>query len=127
MSGILPDGYRFTMIAVAMLKRAVLDEQTPPADRVRFLEGMSRWIDVHFTEEMLRMIEPAGDTECQIVHEVMSLDRGREISDRIVSGTLNILTSERVFSHICTLNPSIPAAIKLRDQSWSKPNANQSE
>lgn len=113
-------GHRYAMIAAAITKRTLLDDGIKPADRLHLLESMNKSTDLYFTEDMLRMIDPAGDLECQIVHEAMSLDRGREIADRIRHGSFNVLTSDGVWQHFCKLNPSIPAAIRQRAESCAR-------
>jgi len=83
-------------------------------DLISPLVGMSTPTSSFFlSPEMLAIIEPAGDTEMEMMNEARSLDRE---DDRLGQASFDVLTSWRVFGHFRRLNPSFLAAIKLRQQ-----------
>jgi hypothetical protein len=110
----MPAGHKFFMIAVAMFKRTLADGGLAPADELRFLQGMESVVDVHFTEEMVRLIEPASDLECKIVHEAMALDKGAK--DDRMNASFKVLTDDRVFDRFVELNAGIFAALKWQEE-----------
>jgi hypothetical protein len=107
-----PSGYKLIFIMVALTKRALLTKDIKPAEQLLLLEKMNGLTDQYFTPEMLATIEPMGDTEYEIFKEARSLSPP---GDKTCRASFDVLTSPRVFGHFITLNPSILAAIKLRD------------
>jgi hypothetical protein len=79
---------------------------------LRFLEALNGMTDLNFTAPMLQMIEPMRDTGFQIWKEAKTLDRD---GDKSCMASFRVLTGWRVFQHFLRLNPSILAAIKLRE------------
>lgn len=112
---IVPSGYRYVFTIVALTKRALLADM-PHAERLALLESMHGLTDMHFTPEMLAMIQPAGEAECAIISEALKLDDGLETpADRVIrGGSFEVLTSERVWRGLCALNSSFGAAIRSR-------------
>jgi hypothetical protein len=107
-----PSGYLLLFIIVALTKRALLTEGIKPAEQLHLLEKMNRLTDQYFTPAMLAVIEPMGDTEYKIYEQAKSLDPP---GDKSARASFDVLTIPRVFWHLVTLNPSILAAIKLRE------------
>jgi hypothetical protein len=102
-----PAGRQQDLIWIALAKRVLLDFGTShPAEQLRLLECMHKLAD----PEMVAIIDPAGDTECQIIDAARSLDPP---DDKWGRASFDVLTSARVFGHLATLNPSLLAAIKL--------------
>jgi hypothetical protein len=97
---------------VALTKRALLTKDIKPAEQLLLLEKMNSLTDQYFTPEMLATIEPMGDIGYEIFKVARSLDLP---GDKSARPSFDVLTSPRVFRHFVTLNPSILAAIKLRD------------
>jgi hypothetical protein len=106
-----PVGYRYSFILAALTKRFLLHDEIQPADKLELLERLHSLVDFYFTTEMLATIEPASDTEWQIYETAETLDPA---DDKRARASFDILTSGTVFDHICTLNPSILAAIKMK-------------
>lgn len=113
-----PVGYLHTFIAVSLMKRALLTEGIKPAEQLDLLEKMNSWLDLYFTREMLATIEPICDTGYAIFAEAKSLDRP---ADKLGQASFEVLTCPRVFWHLTTLNPSILAAIKLKEAARAAP------
>jgi hypothetical protein len=108
-------GHKMDFIAVALTKRVLQMPNIKPNDKLYLLEKLNGMTDIYFRAEMLAMIEPAGDIECQIICEANSLDPPGDTTHGMAS--YRVLTSPNVFQHFLTLNPSILAAIKLR-KTW---------
>jgi hypothetical protein len=108
-----PPGYQMNFIIVALTKRALLMEEIKPGEQLELLENMNALTDRYFTAEMLSMIEPVSDTEYEIFAAAKMLDKP---SDKCATASFKVLTSPRVFWHICTLNPSILAALRHEAQ-----------
>jgi hypothetical protein len=108
-------GHKMDFIAVALTKRVLQTPNIKPGEKLYLLEKMNGMTDIYFRAEMLAMIEPAGDIECQIISEANSLDPRGDTTHGMAS--YRVLTSPNVFQHFLTLNPSILAAIKWR-QEW---------
>jgi hypothetical protein len=71
----IPQGYWPIFIMVALAKRGLLDPKIKPGEQLHMLELMDELVDPpFFTSEMLAMIAPASDTECEIVELAHSLD-----------------------------------------------------
>jgi hypothetical protein len=107
-----PSGYLLTFIMIALTKRALLTKDIKPADQLLLLEKMNGLTDQYFTPEMLATVEPMGNTEYKIFEKAKSLDRP---GDKAGRASYKVLTSPHVFWHFITLNPSILAAMKLRE------------
>lgn len=108
-------GCRPRFIIAALAKRGLLDPNIKPGQQLHMLELMNQLTDpLHFTPEMLAMIAPASNTECEIVELAHSLDQPDDKRGRY---SYDILMNERVWEFFCTLNPSFLAAIRHRVES----------
>jgi hypothetical protein len=67
--------------------------------------------------EMVAMIEPLNDKGYTIYAEAKSLDPP---GDKSADASFRVMTSEKVFGHFLTLNPSILKAIEWRETSQRK-------
>jgi hypothetical protein len=99
-----PVGYRYTMVFVAHVKRALVSCEMPVGARLQMLEAINGSVDSYFTAAALAAIEPACDTEAQMIEECLKIEDGKG---------LDLLASWEVFGHLLALNPSLLAAIKL--------------
>jgi hypothetical protein len=114
-------GHALSFIAVALVKRALLDDTTMNAgDRLRLLEKLNGLTDLNFTAAMLALIDPMSDLELEIYREAKSLDPPRPKKDDPRSlhfqASFEILTSPKVFEHFIALNPGLAAAVRLYEQ-----------
>jgi hypothetical protein len=110
---LVSSGHMMDFIVVALTKRVLQTPNIKPGDKLYLLEKLNGMTDIYFRAEMLAMIEPAGDIECQIISEANSLDPPDDTTHGMAS--YRVLTSPNVFQHFLTLNPSILAAIKWRE------------
>jgi hypothetical protein len=116
----IPQGYWPIFIMVALAKRGLLDPKIKPGEQLHMLELMDELVDPpFFTSEMLAMIAPASDAECEIVELAHSLDPP---DDKRGLYSYKIFTNGRVWEFFCTLNPSILAAMRQRYESTTRPS-----
>jgi hypothetical protein len=104
----IPVGYKFNLLLIALIKRALKCKMSA-GERLQILERLNGMTDGYITPEMLAMIEPAGNTEFEIIKEAQSLDT---TADRC-EASFAVLTMPDVFEKFLCLNPSLLAAIKL--------------
>jgi hypothetical protein len=107
-----PAGYVHLMLMAAYAKRG-LQFKASIGKRLKLLELLNSLTDGYFTPEMLSVIEPMCDTQMEMVSEARSLVRE---DDRLGNASFAVLTKPQVFGHFRRLNPSLLAAIKLRQQ-----------
>jgi hypothetical protein len=107
---LVPAGYKFEMLVISYIKRVLQTCEMKAHERLRFLEGLNTFTDSYLGPEVLAMIEPMSDIECEMVHEARSLNRE---GDKLGSASFDILTSREVFGHFVKLNPSLLAAIEF--------------
>jgi hypothetical protein len=106
-----PVGYRFTMISAAFVKAALSKVKMTAAERLDHLEKLNGMVDAYFTEPALAAIQPASDTEIDIIGEALELDRG---SDKpLLDASFELLTSWEVFNHLLALNRSLMESVRL--------------
>jgi hypothetical protein len=105
-------GYKLFLILIALVKRALLTPGIRAHEKLEFLEGLERLPDNYLMPEMVAMIEPMCDKGYAIYAEAKRLDPP---GDKTGNASFAVLTSERVFGHFVTLNPSILNAIRWRE------------
>ena len=108
----VPAGYKWIFILIALAKLALLTRGIAPAEKLRFLEFLDTAPDSYMTREMVAMIDPLDDAGYAIYAEAKTLDPP---GDKLGEASFRVLTSERVFGHFLTLNPSILKAIEWRE------------
>jgi hypothetical protein len=111
----VPQGYKFSLLAIACIKRAVAQPGMKAGERLHWLEKLNGMTDNYISEEMLAVIERMGDTEMAIVREAMSLNR----ADDHGMPSFRVLTSWKVFNDLLSLNPSLLAAIKFSKKQFA--------
>jgi hypothetical protein len=107
----VPCGYQHLLLIIAYVKRTLVLCEMKAGERLHMLEWLNKQTDNYILPEMLAVIEPMSDAEMAMMHEARSLDQ--EGSD---SKSFEILTSQKVFNSFLALNPSILAAIRLRER-----------
>lgn len=115
----VPVGYLYTLVIVAYTKRALVSSKTPVGERLRMLEAINGFVDGYFTEAALAAIEPARETEAEMIAECLNVDEGEPRRGK----GLDLLASWEVFGHLLALNPSLLAAIKLCERNAAMPSA----
>jgi hypothetical protein len=107
----VPTGYQHLLLVIAYIKRALVLCEMKAGERLHHLEWLNKQTDNYISPEMLAIIEPMSDAEIAMMHEARSLDQNE--SD---SKSFEILTNWKVFNSFLALNPSILAAIRLRER-----------
>lgn len=100
----IPVGYRYSMIGIAVTKRALGDERLPAGEKLDLLEKLHGYADGQYiTPAMLAVIEPASNAEVAIVNAAVSLDGDSERG----SASYNVLVRDEVFSLFRSVFPAI--------------------
>lgn len=107
----VPRGYMHHMLAIALGKRILADDDLRLGDRLYVLEMINALTDSYISPEMLAAIQPMSDTELTIFREAKSLDADGE---KLGQASFKVLTSWKVFNYFLALNPSLLVAIKMR-------------
>jgi hypothetical protein len=107
----VPPGYQHLLLVIAYIKRVLVICEMKAGERLHHLEWLNKQTDNYVSPEMLAIIEPMSDAEMAMMHEARSLDQ--KGSD---AKSFAILTRWKVFHSFLALNPSILAAIKLRER-----------
>jgi hypothetical protein len=108
----VPPGYQHLLLVIAYIKRVLVVCEMKAGERLYHLEWLNKQTDNNYiSPEMLAIIEPMSDAEMAMMHEARSLDQ--KGSD---AKSFEILTRWKVLNSFLALNPSILAAIKLRER-----------
>ena len=107
----IPPGYQHLLLVIAYIKRVLVVCGMKAGERLHYLEWLNKQTDNYISPEMLAIIEPMSNAEMAMMHEAQSLDPKGSNSE-----SFKILTRWNVFNSFLALNPSILAAIKLRER-----------
>lgn len=116
-----PPGYLHILLLAALTKRA-LQEKLSVSHRLHFLEKLNCLTDDYLTPYMLSMVEPASDTEFQMIAAARSLDSP---DDKAGSASFRVLSTPSVYAHFVALNPSLLAALRWRQQTLRAPQVRE--
>jgi hypothetical protein len=105
-----PDGHKYTLVFVSLVKRLLVDEMEP-AYRLRFLEWLDKCADTWLRPDMVAVIEPMCADGYEMVREAQKLGAGK---------MFDVFARWEVFNAFVALNPSILAAIKLPPPGWER-------
>jgi hypothetical protein len=105
------------LIVIAQVKRLILDPRMKAGDRLHALETITSWArSPGLTVEMLEAVEPASDTEMEMIDAARELDPHPWPPDRYsVPASFDVLSDS--FEHFKRLNRGIAAAIE-HVQKW---------
>jgi hypothetical protein len=104
-----PVGYLHILLMIALTKRVLTTCKMKAGERLQILERLNKLTEGYITPAVLRLIEPIGDTECEMFAVARSLDTP---DDQLGKASFEMLTRPDVFEHFTRLNPSILAALK---------------
>ena len=100
----MPIGHLFSLAMVATFKSALLTLEMTTGERLKFLEGIARYVDGPITAAAVEAIEPYCATGAAMMAEINSLP--------IEKQTIAFQGGD-VFRLLARLNPSLLAALRL--------------
>jgi hypothetical protein len=98
-----PDGRKYILVMISVIKRFLAEESTTPFYRLKFLEFLDKFSDAWLTPAAVGMIEPMCDDGYEIVKEARQLG----------SKQFDTYAKHEVFSAFAALNPSLIKAIRF--------------
>jgi hypothetical protein len=108
---ILPEGHKFIMIVIAVLKRTLVDVKMTAGEALHFFEQINDCIDWTLTEEMVQAIEPASNTMLAMIDTARELDPPDRKPDDPLPPSVYMLS--KAFDAFVQVNAGIAAAIEL--------------
>jgi hypothetical protein len=100
-------GHRNALLFVALSKRLLSMFGTKVNEQLRMLEQINSCACHEISPAMIELVEPATDTELQMIDAAMSLDAG----DAKLNPSFDVLAKS--FRQFCKINPSYIAALRL--------------
>lgn len=107
---IIPPGYMPMFILSAMTKRVLQSAGIKGGEQLALLEKLNGLTDRFFTAEILAMISPASDIECEMIAAAREADPPKT---KRCEASFNIFMSERVFALFASANPGIREAVRI--------------
>jgi len=112
----VPTGWMCTLVVIADIKRVLQDEDLPSEERLYILEKINSFADGQWlTQEMLAAIKPPSPVGAEMYRTICEMVKGKGGA----GVALDLLAEIETFDLFCKDNPSLLAALKIKQRADS--------